>query len=175
MKDLVTVVAVLGLVVVGFFAVTQKTVVEAPQTPLAGFATADLNTPYLKVNGVHEEYRSQAFALSTTTVCSIQSPTFATSTLVGGVVKTATTTDYVLHIAKSLTSRQATTTNIRTETVTEGGEVLVLMASTTHNAAADTTRTFAPGTFLNVGISTLPSPSTSLLTGTCSAVFIVGT
>ena len=156
--------------------IVEDPVVQEQGTESTGSVTGpDSYSTYNTFNGARYEWRSQKFARGTTSVCSLQSPTYATSTLISdGVVRTGTSTDYTLTLAKSLTSRQATTTNIRTETVTADGIVLFPTASTTYNAVADATRTFPPGTYFNVGIAGLGNPASSTLDGFCSAVFTTG-
>jgi hypothetical protein len=133
----------------------------------------NIQSECLKVNGVETCYKTMAFNTASTTRCAIQSPTSATSTLSReGVVKSATTTDYTLILAKSATPF-ATTTTIRNETVTGDALQAFPTASTTYNALADTDRTFKPGEWLVVKAN--GTTATAFAGGsTCSAMFTIG-
>lgn len=181
MKDFI--IGLIAVVALGVSFMSYTKEVSAPVAPVpvvqeekestGALSGPDISSPSLNINGVKFEYRSQAFAKATTTVCSFKTPA-ATSTLVSGYVSYATSTDTILTVAKA-TSRQATTTLIRSETVTADGIVAFPTSSTTVSAVVDQNRTFAPNTFLNVGIAGLSNVASSTLSGYCQAAFIVGT
>ena len=170
MKNLVIAAAIVAVGVVGYLFPQSKTVYIEPGDNVGAVSGPDVSSPYFSINGVVSEYRSMKTAQGTTTLCALRSPTYATSTLVSGLVRTATSTDYVLVIAKS-SSPNATTTLIRTETVTQDGQVIFPTSSTTVTAVSDSDRTFAPGQYLVVSSNT---NATTVIPGSCSAEFLVG-
>lgn len=171
MKDLVTVVAIVGLALVGFFAVTQDKVVVQDSDPLSGFAGPEVNSEFLKFNGIEKWYRAQEnLTQNALVVCSFRAPLHSTSTLTGAVLKVGTSTNYTYDIAKATTGT-ATTTIIRSAAVTTDGVVTLAGASTTVSAQTLTDTVFAPGEYLNFA---LQGATAFRADGSCSAEFTVG-
>jgi hypothetical protein len=165
-------VLVLGII---FFARTEPPTIQVnvpqPEVPVGAVSGPEISSPYLIVNGVRTEYRSMKFSTSSTTRCALQSPTDKASVLsLEGIVSSATTTDYTLHIAKSAT-QYATTTQIRQETVTSNSAVVFPTASSTQSSLSDTNRIFAAGEWLVV--STAGPTATAFDSGSCAATFSV--
>jgi hypothetical protein len=172
-KLVLALVAILVIIAIGGYAYpkVQTQIVEKVVDNFGATPSPDIQSEYLNINGVRFEYRSQIFSTSSTTRCALRSPVDRSSVLISGVVKSATTTDYTLAVAKSTTAF-ATTTQIRTETVTSNSEVVFPTASSTQTALTDTNRTFAAGEWLVV--STAGPTATAFDSGSCSAMFLVG-
>jgi hypothetical protein len=142
----------------------RETVVGAISGPV-------INSDFLTVNGVETHYRSQIFATASTTRCALQSPTHASSTLsFDSMLRSASSTNYTLAAGKAAT-RFATPTSIFSEAITDDGQVVRAVASTTYSAAAFTDRQFGPGQWL---IVTAGGTATAMDSGACSAIFSVG-
>lgn len=120
-------------------------------------------------NGVTVCTYSKAFTAATTTVCAIQSPKFATSTLdkASSFMSVSSTTASVLTFAKSA-SAFATTTFLHSVSISAGAQDTSALPATT-TAAGMNNLTFAPGQWLVYGMS--GTPGTFSPTGRCEATF----
>lgn len=139
--------------------------------PIVGAVTGpDFYGPYWAVNGTKQYFTTKGFTTATTTVCAIRSPINATSTLVNGVADfvVSSTTASTVTVAKATTAF-ATTTLINSVSVGAGAQATILFASTTLSALEQTNKTFAPGTYLVVGMA--GGVGTFSPTGTCRAEF----
>lgn len=171
--NIVALIVIAIIAIIGVFTPGGKTVVEKVTEKVVGaIAGPDIESQYLSVNGVEQHFRSGYFNTASTTRCALQAPTHASSTLsFDGVIKAATTTDYILTIAKSANAF-ATTTLIRETAFTGAGIETVPTASTTYQLLSETNRTFKPGEWLVV--STAGPSATAFDVGSCSAIFTVG-
>jgi biopolymer transport protein ExbD len=182
-KVLLAVLLVL-VVVFGVYAFTHQQSVEIPKPEASAGPVIDW--PTLTVNGVESAYRSvAALNQASTTVCAMQAPKFATSTLQVGSVKitTGTTTALVLEISKSV-SPSASTTMLSRVTVPSGGQMTLLAGSyaTSSGSVAgslgishtgdENDLVFAPGTWLNVKYGG-PNGALNVLKGSCKGIFLV--
>lgn len=164
-NTLITSAVVLLVVLSGALFLSAK-----PEDKATGALTSPaIMSPWFSVGGLEEWETKADLTTSTTTVCAIQAPA-ATSTLSGGGINlvVSSTTASTVTIAKATTAF-ATTTLIRSASVSAGAQGAVLAASTTISALEQTNRTFAPNEWLvfsmTGGIGTF-SP-----TGNCSAIF----
>jgi hypothetical protein len=125
----------------------------------------DSTNPYECINGACRWYNRQAVRSATTTLCAIQSPKSATSTLEHGTIKltVSTSTATVLQFAKATTAF-ATTTQIGTDHVVASGAQITVNASSS---------IFAPGEWFNIGIKGGNSADGlgMLSAGACQATF----
>lgn len=135
--------------------------------PSGEFGAVPVLSSPLTVNGVKNYFDRQTMKTATTTVCAIKSPA-ATSTLVSGLVNfsVSSTTASTVTVAKSATA-YATTTLINSVSVGANAYATILTASTTNSALVQTDRTFAPNTYLVVGMA--GGVGTFSPTGYCSA------
>lgn len=156
------------IAVTGYFNYTKDAVVVT-ESNLAGFAGPDMLSDYHNFNGFEKQFKTQGMAIATTSVCAIKAPS-ATSTLSGGVVRVSTSTNYTITVAKSATP-WSTTTAIMTKAVTEDGEVVYPMSSTTVNATSQADTVFSPGQWLVVSLT---GAETFRAPGACSAEFSLG-
>lgn len=138
---------------------------------------------YQCYNGVCHFYRSSTLNQASTTLCSLKSPTNATSTLAIGSfgLTTGTTTGVAIEMAKS-SIMDATTTRISYVQLASGARVTFNsgVATSTGNqqgilgiqhTADENDLIFAPGTLLNVKVGgTLGA--LNVLTGSCMADFV---
>lgn len=177
-NKLVTVIAVIALVVGGlalFKPAVVERIVEQSGISLGGSYT-EFTSRYLKFNGITHEYRSYVMPgnAATTTVCALQSPTYATSTLDYGSVffnVSSTTAATVATLAKADT-RFATTTVFGTLEIPAGNGG-ALLASSTPNVYGK--NIFTPGQWLVVGVQGGGGGAASHFspTGRCDGEFIV--
>ena len=129
---------------------------------------------WISVNGVKKEYRkTTSLTVATTTVCALQSPTYATSTLTFGGIKfdISSTTASKITLAKSATAF-ATTTKIGGRDIEANNQAAIIATTTPSTGNEDII--FAPGKWFVVGMAGATftngqySPS-----GSCSAEFTV--
>jgi hypothetical protein len=128
-----------------------------------------LSSPFWDVNGLTTEYRSQRLNVASTTICSMRSPTYATSTLVFGSVSftTGTTTVLVVDFGRS-TGPGATTTSLG-QSYLAAGFTETFIASSTN---VGTKSIFAPGTYFNVKVGGYQGDA-NVLKGSCKGEFKV--
>lgn len=108
---------------------------------------------------------------ATTTVCSLQSPTTATSTLLSGSIHfdRSSTTASTITIAKS-TNGTASSTILGNQVVVAANAQATLIASTTATQAAAQAQVFAPGQYLVVTMT--GGTGTFSPTGSCYAIWV---
>lgn len=170
----------LGLVIAavaftGAFAGSKRpAVVERIVEKTVGAVTGpDSFFPCETHDGIQRCFTRYALVISTTTPCTIQSPS-GTSTLIAASIKidTATSVATTIHVAKS-TLRNATTTLLNSAALASGARG-TLLASTTGEQAemADSNIIFAPNNFLNFGVFGGTGTSDNI-TGVCQATFEV--
>lgn len=116
-------------------------------------AGPDIPFPYLNWGGVNTTQASMTMNQGTTTPCAIQAPA-ATSTLRLASAAFAVSSSSATRItfAKAVTNPTATTTLISVGLLAAGVQGTVI-ASTTLGAAVDDATTFAPNTWLVVGVA----------------------
>lgn len=142
-----------------------------PDVAVGAATSPDLGSPYFIVGG---QYEWKSFlpintnnpkTQATTTLCALQSPN-ATSTLGQAYVTftNATTSPYVVTIAKSAT-RYATTTVIGNSIAVAGGAQVTVSATTTTSNNQNNDKVFAPNQWLVVGIAGAISSGDALGTG----------
>lgn len=123
-------------------------------------------------NGVTTCHYRTALRTATTTPCAFKTPS-ATSTLVYAnlQINTATSTATTWTLARA-TSAYATTTVVNTWALSSAARGTLLFTATS-TSVADDLGVFAPDTYAVWGVSGIgTSMSSSLLLGTCEAVFI---
>src|SRR3990167_8239246 len=158
-------VAIVAIVVFGFFQKPAQVIVNIPEQtvntpPLGALTGPDIPYSYFSFGGVRRFAGSRTLNQASTTICSIQSPV-STSTLVLGSVKitTGTTTAIGLEIGKS-TLFDATTTRLSYVELASGAQVSLtaFVASTTgaygalarRDTADPSDMVFAPSQNMNV-------------------------
>lgn len=124
----------------------------------------------MDVNGVTKCYRARDVRTSSSTICSMKSPT-STSTLLTASLNTRTgsSTALIYEFGRS-TLPDATTTRIGSAFV-GAGQVTIVASST-----ASATNVFAPNTYLNVkygGNDCVDGGACNTLVGKCKAEFLV--
>lgn len=153
------------------------TIVYEPGEPsLGALAGPDISSPYLRWGDVAVYKAAQTMGTASTTVCALQAPS-ATSTLLVGSAKfdVSSTTATAITLAKATTAF-ATTTDLGTQPLAANAQAsFVITATTTPGGAAwdisDTATTFAPNTWLTVGMK--GGNGTFSPTGTCTATWQV--
>src|SRR3990167_4295200 len=165
-------IAIVALLVAGIAYFSPNAVTNTIERTVGGAAGPESTNDYQCYNGVCTHYRKQAMVvtayngtLGSTTVCALRSPTNATSTLKIGtaIINVSTSTAATLTVAKSATA-YATTTLIRTQTVSANAKASLDFATTTLgiDSATGILRgddvTFAPGQYLVLGASGAVGP-----------------
>lgn len=167
------VVAAVVALAVGLYVATP---VEQP--PVGAVSGPEISGPSFTVGGQETYFVSQKFNTGTTTICSMRSPAYATSTLVFASVRmdfqaATTTKGGILDIAKD-SGRGPTTTALGASMVLNGDESgQVIVASTTDGTGL---YIYAPGEFVNVkyvnqGITEYSQVTNQL--GNCTAKWVV--
>lgn len=174
LKSGVIVAVILVLVIVFSKNKNTEKIITIPNYPNYGaLSTPDLPTDIsqggMRTRAVHVPIYS--LGLSTTTLCSIQSPV-ATSTLIHGsvTITTGTSTALQLEIAKS-TSPNATTTVLNSTIFGTGVTMGTLIASSTLTNGADPSLVFSPNQYLVVKYGGT-SGATQYLQGSCNAQWV---
>ena len=119
-------------------------------------------------NGIETCFGRTGLKTATTTVCAIQSPTNATSTLVSGSVRFSTSgVASIITIAKGATA-YATTTSLGRITLAANAQATIVASSTPSTSSADDLNVFAPGKWFVVGME---GAATFSPVGVCQAQF----
>ena len=169
MKNSIISAGVAVLVVVlgfSFFAPEPNIVVQ----DLGSASSPSVNGGCMDVNGVTTCYASMKANTASTTPCALRAPTMATSTLVAGsyrVASTSATATYV-EIGKSVTAF-ATTTSLGTTNIAANVQATI-NATTTPTAMNDDKTVFTPGAYFVVKVA---NAAYTQLGGTCNAKWIV--
>lgn len=150
-KNIVTTVVVAGLVTtfLGAFVIQGQPGANGRDGQVLGGTNPDLNSPYFRFGGV-PIYAAQTSALNSasTTLCSIQSPA-ATSTLLGAAVdiSNATSSSYILTIARAATISASTTPLISSASIASGAKTTLVASSTGQGSDV-----WAPNSWMNVTV-----------------------
>ena len=132
----------------------------------------DRYSPCESTNGITRCFTRRSLATATTTVCAIQSPAFASSTLVAGGVKfnTSSTTATIVEIARSATAF-ATTTSITRAALAANATPFVVASTSAVTELESPAWVFDPGQWLVVSMQ--GGAGTFSPTGFCQATFEV--
>lgn len=144
---------------------------KGPTAPAIGSLTGpDISSPYLAVNNYKQEYRNVALLAASTTVCSVKSPGYASSTLQAFnlSIRTGTSTSATIDIGSALTA-YATTTSlyVGSYSVASGAQGYVAIVP-----SAATTTILAPNTYINAKTNG-PGVGGYTYQGSCQADFTV--
>lgn len=130
----------------------------------------DLPYEYIGVNGIRRySQRDDSLTSATTTICSLRSPTNATSTLASASLRLSvgTTTNAQIEFGKA-TTPYATTTRIGSLISYLANKQVTVQATTTPSAGS--APIFAPGAYLNIKMTAGAGKAVSP-TGVCQATW----
>lgn len=149
-KFLLVIVAVIGLISVTALglSLTKEGSVSTIVKEFGAASGPELPFDHLTVNDVASYFaRDTDLTAATTTVCALQSPA-ATSTLVAASItfSTGTTTQSIVHIARSATAYATTT-------LLDAALDFATSTQATFNASTTKDNIFSPDTFLVVGMA----------------------
>lgn len=117
-------------------------------------------------NGVTKCFAAAKVNQASTTVCSLKSPSGATSTLTFGKISVTTGTTTALFVDVGQSSFMDATTTVLNSTVVPSGQQFFINATTTTGTGK---LVFAPNTYFNVKYGGAALGSLNTLVGTCSA------
>lgn len=172
--------AIVALVVAigyGYFFSSNTIIRETVDSALGAIPGNEISGNYLSVGGVTTASFKLGLNKASTTICSIQSPPNATSTLRFGSVKidTATTTAIAVEIGKDSSNLTATTTRLGYKVLGSFEKVTLLALTSTSSAllvGPEPDFVFAPSSWFVVKYGGAVG-SLNTLVGSCEAQFIV--